>query len=406
MAQYAIMPKLGLTMTRGTIVRWFKKIGEQVEVGDDLFEFETDKAAFTVQSEASGILLDIYYGEGEEAAVLSNICRIGNPDEKGEDSTVESGTTEPVMLNREVGKGSDRRIKASPLAKKIAADNGIDLSSIIPSDGVRISSKDVLAALDKTGPASKPSGESAGAGSKNISAGEAPKTLCAPAGEGKALTGSQKVIAEKMSLSKSTIPHVYFRTRVCMDKILELREVLSKKSGGKIGFTSIITRITALVLREFPLLHALYMDDLVWTFENVNINIAMDTRKGLVVPVIRNAEEKTAAEIERQIRAYADKANGPGLSIDDVCDGNFTISNLGMYGIDSFCAVINPPQTAILAISKISEQAVVQGGSVTVLPVMEMVLSADHRVIDGAMAAKFMTQLKESLEVPGLLLLQ
>jgi pyruvate dehydrogenase E2 component (dihydrolipoamide acetyltransferase) len=218
------------------------------------------------------------------------------------------------------------------------------------------------------------------------------------------LTGMRKVIAERMSMSWQTSPHVNMTVEVDMTAAMELKEKLTQATGQKITFTDIIVKCAALALKEFPVVNASLIDGKIVSHDQVNVGIAVALDNGLIVPVIRNADHKTVTTVRQEIASLSSKARSGGLSADDMNQGTFTVSNLGMFGIDHFTPIINPPQSAILGVCRIVDRAIVDGGEIAVRPMMNLCLSFDHRLIDGALGAQFLARLRQLLEQPLLLL--
>jgi len=389
MANIFEIPKLGLTMEKGVLTRWRKKEGEYIEKGEVLFDLETDKISSEVESKESGFLLKILVQEGEEAKVLMPACIIGNKDENIEEmmKSSSSGVEKPETSVRGGGaqkestaetkkRSSDGKIKISPLARRLAREHGVDISKIQPSgaDG-RIVKEDVLLAVQ---------------GSDNESS-------MLTEDEVHPLSGMRKIIAERMSESKSKIPHVYFKTTVDATSMIAIRE----ESGFKTSYNAMIVKAVSEAIKLLPDINASCVDGAIHKKKSVNIGLAVSLDRGLVVPVIKNSESKTLLEIKNETDRLILKARENKLELDDVQGGTFTVSNLGIYDIDEFTAIINPPESGILAVGKIEERVHVKDGMIGVRPEMTLVLSVDHRTIDGAYAARFLGEIKQKLEKIG-----
>ena len=433
MAAEFTMPQLGLTMTEGTVLNWLKSVGDPVALGDILVEVETEKVNYEVESTLEGVLLEILVPAGDIAKVKAPIAVIGQPGEKVEKSVPEpvassvpaesdlpASDPEPAAgagsgeaggrikaspiakrLAREAnielgnlkGTGPDGRIverdvrqyleegkvKASPLAAKIATENRIDLSSIQKDE--RIMKEDVLAHMAQ--------GTS--------------ETTPAPSVK-EPLTGMRKIIAERMSMSWQTSPHVNMTVEVDMTSATDLKAKLVEAAGQKVSLTDIIVKCAAFALKEFPVVNASLQDDQIVSHSQINIGIAVALENGLTVPVIRDADRKTISGLREAIVSLSEKARSGKLSADDLNQGTFTVSNLGMYGIDHFTPIINPPQSAILGVCRVVDRPIVETGQVVIRPIMNLCLSFDHRLIDGAVGAQFLARLQQLLEQPLLLL--
>jgi len=419
MATNIEMPKLSDTMTEGTLVKWVKQEGDQVAVGDVLAEVETDKATMEMESFDDGILGKIYIQEGEKVAVGALMAVLVEEGEKvPEGSTPEKNAAPEETADKtdktdgekkedkpdDGPKDSTGRIKASPLARKVAAANNVDLADVEPSGpGGRIVLKDVEAAM-ASGASSK----------KTPSSAPAPKavpSLPSTSGEERkiSLSGMRKVIASRLFESKTTLPHFYLNIEVDAKPLLDLRAEL-KENGEPFGLervtiNDLILRATALAAQRVPRVNAAYGPEEITEFGSVNLAVAVAIDDGLITPVIRDAQDKSLREISSSVKDLAGRARNKKLKPDEYQGGTITVSNLGAYGIDSFYAIINPPQAAILAIGAVVKKAVVDAnGEIVVGHRMNIGLSADHRVVDGAVGAEFLAALRKLLEAPSMLL--
>ncbi|MCX8170855.1 MAG: 2-oxo acid dehydrogenase subunit E2 [Candidatus Bathyarchaeota archaeon] len=413
-----IMPKLGQTMEKGKILRWLKKEGERVEKGEPLLEVETDKAVLEVESRSSGILKRILAHEGEivsVAKVIGYIAEEGEPlpQEAPQESVAAAETGAPTPLQavgapEEMGeKRLEREIKASPLARKIARERGVDLTQVVGTGpGGRITEKDVLDYLAKREAAKPaPPPTSAPAAVSIVSGREAAVVM--PEFEGFQvipISGMRSAIARKMTYSKTNIPHFYISVEVDMTEAARLREelipIIETKTGVRLSFTHMLVKAVAMALREYPQLNALCDGESIKISKDINIGIAVGLEDGLIVPVLRKADSLDLAQIASKTESLITKAREKRLSEDEFTGGTFTISNLGVFEVDSFTAIINPPEVAILAVGRIRDKPVVVGGEVKVRKMMNITLSADHRAVDGLIAAKFLGRVKELLEKP------
>jgi len=410
MATEIKLPRLGQGMESGTIVKWLKSEGDKVEKGEPLYELDTDKVTQEVEADASGILLKIAVVEGE-VEVGRTIAVIGEQGEKVEteteqpsgngDSAVEeavqrpirdSGPGEGVRGNREVlptSADNGGRIKASPLARRIARERGIDLASVAgtgPDD--RVVAEDV----------------------ERAAASGAPVQLTAPSVptegvEVRQFSSMRKTIARRLTEAWQA-PVFQLSLTVDMGRALDLRERLVERHGDGVKPTinDLLTKVCAAALMRHREVNALYKGDAVELYPSANIGIAVAVPNGLVVPVIPGVERKAIAEIAAARAAIVERARAGKLQQADLEGGTFTISNLGMYGIEHFIAVLNPPQAAILAVGSIENRVVAVDGEPAVRPRMELTLTCDHRAVDGATGAEFLRDVKALLEEPGLAL--
>lgn len=435
------MPKQGLLMTEGTIIKWLKNEGESVEAGEPLFEMETDKLTITINANESGTLLKIIRGEGETVPITETIAIIG---EQGEDISAliaeataqaqeeageEPAGEEPVAaaeIPSVDSKGADAgRIFITPRAKTVAQEKGIDYKAIKGTgpDGLIIE-KDVLdyaaaAPAVKATPLAEKIAKlhdvdmsgivGSGAGGKitkaDVEAAVA-RRMAPAADRGERLvpfTGLRKIIADKMMKSLHDMAQANHRMKVDMSEVIGMRERL-KKDNVKVSYTDIFVKIVSKALMEFPELNSTLTDEgiLVKNYVNMGIAVAMDN--GLIVPVIKNADLMTLEEISVVSAELVEKARNSGLMPDDYTGGTFTITNLGMYDIDEFTAIINPPESAILAIGKIDKVPVVRDDEIVIRPITTLSLTYDHRVVDGAPAAQFLQRVKQLLMNPYLLI--
>lgn len=426
------MPRLSDTMEEGTLVKWHVKVGDKVSAGDVLAEVETDKATMELQSYDEGTVARLELSEGQTAAVGKPILVLAQEGETvqqatggrgqtqaagqevglGEDAAgagkeaSEAGGGRALPAGRQQGVGEGARPKASPLARKIAEQRGVDLATIRGTGpGGRIIKRDVEGALGGAG--SKGARPATGAGT--VSAGAMAQLKL----EDRTipLSSGRKTIAKRLAQSKATIPHFTATVTVDADPLISTRSALNEHlegQGVKLAVDAFIVRAVALAIRRHPLLNASWSDEGIVMHGSVNVGVAVaipqERGGGLVVPVVRDALHKTVRQISDEVVALAEKARSRGLTIEDMAEGTFTISNLGMYAIDHFEAIINPPQAAILAVGSARSRPTVRNQQVTVGREMALTLSADHRVIDGALAAEFLMTLKQHLEQPVLLL--
>lgn len=416
MAEIVRMPALSDTMTEGVLVAWHKNVGDKIKNGDLLAEIETDKAVMEFQSPYDGFLLHIGVDAGAAVPVNQIIAVIGK---SGEDVNAilagagsdEVKTTEPSKEIIEtvtaaltsnaspvvsaVSSDEEGRVKASPLAKAIAREEGVNLSEVSGSgDDGRIVKKDVEAFLD-----SKKSGATA------------PKTFSAPTvsaqGEYEDVNVSQmrKTIARRLAESKFSAPHFYLTMEICMDKLMETRNNLKKLGETPVSFNDFVIKACAKALQKHPGINASWLGDKIRYYKYVNIGVAVAMEEGLVVPVIRDADHKSLTQISKEIKDLAGLAKDRKLQAQDMQGNTFTVSNLGMFGIDEFTAIINPPDACILAVGRIAPRLVMDNGQIKESNFMKVTLSCDHRVVDGSIGAKFLQTLKNMMEEPILLVM-
>jgi pyruvate dehydrogenase E2 component (dihydrolipoamide acetyltransferase) len=436
MATKVIMPSLGLTMTEGTIVRWLVGEGEQVEKGQPLFEVTTDKATIEVEAQAAGILGKILVAAGVTVPVTAVIAYITEPGEvlafvSGQEKAPAPAKPEVLPALEQLHREPGQRIFISPRAKKAAREKGIEYSPIQGTGpNGRIVERDVLAyaalatAVRISPLAQKVAlasgievGGICGSGThgkvmkKDVEQALAPPVpvvAVKPIARTIPFSGIRKIIAQRMAASSQTAPHVTLNTEVDMTETISLRKQLlpeiEKITGHKLSYNDIIIKVVSRALSEHPLMNATLQENEIHLWEDINIGIAVDAENGLVVPVINRAQSKSLAEICSESRKLVDKARAAKLLPDEMSGGTFTISNLGMFEIDTFTPIINQPESGILGIGRMLAKPVVVDGQVVVRTMMSLSLSFDHRVIDGAPAARFLKRVKELLEKPLLLL--
>jgi pyruvate dehydrogenase E2 component (dihydrolipoamide acetyltransferase) len=393
-------------MTEGVVTKWLKSVGDQVSVGEPLVEVETDKINNEIEAQAEGVLLAILVEAGKAAAVQAPLALIGDPSETvtapasvpapvpaaeapvaRAAEAVPANSPPPTAVAVEASGGGEQRLKASPIARRLAEEHGIDLRRLAGSGpGGRIVERDVAAAI-ATATARPP----------------AAATLPSAAAAGTPLSGMRRAIAERMSRSWTSVPHVTLTVGVDMTEAVALRRRLGEVTGRKVSFTEIVVRAAAMALGAFPYLNASLIDGALVLHEEIHVGVAVALDDGLIVPVIRHAGRKTVSELGEEIRLLAERARQGRLGPDEVTGGTFTITNLGMYGIDSFTPIVNPPESAILGVCRIEERQVVRQGAAAIRSMMNLCLSCDHRIVDGAMAARFLARLRTLLEEPVLM---
>lgn len=400
MATTVIMPKLGLTMTEGTIEKWLKEEGDRVEKGEPLVEILTEKINFQYESPASGILRRILHREGEVVPVAAPIAVIADEEEilpeieaQVSERVVETQGTRPPPSPAKAEE-IPKRVFASPIARKIAREKGIDLASLKGSGpGGRIIKADVVEAVER------------------IAKEERKPSIAPPAPAEKRipLKGIRKVIAGRMTESFRDIPHFYLAREVEMAALQAVREKLreeaEKRSKVRLTLTDLLVKVVATVLRQHPLMNSRIEGADICLLDEINIGVAIALDEGLIVPVLREADRKSVIEISTTLRDLTERARQGKLSLEDVGGGTFTLSNMGMLGIDKFNAIINPPECSILAVGRTVEKPVVKAGEIVIRPMTWLTLSADHRIVDGATAALFLNDIVRTIENPEFLLL-
>jgi pyruvate dehydrogenase E2 component (dihydrolipoamide acetyltransferase) len=409
MAEVLRMPRLSDTMTEGKIIGWNKKVGDKIKPGDVLAEVETDKATMELESYNEGTLLFIGVEAGN-AVIVDGILAVvgkegeefqsllqGTPVAAATSTQTEAKPAEAVVetvaaeATSSVSSSEDDRIKASPLAKKIAADKGIDLSMLTGSgDGGRVIKKDV----DQYTPSADPQKS---ASTANVAA-------FLPNGtEGHtdiALTQMRKTIARRLSESKFSAPHFYLTIELNMDNAMTSRNAINEVSPVKISFNDMIIKACASALRQHPDVNSSWMGDFIRQNHHIHIGSALAMPDGLIVPVIKFADQKSLSQIASEAKGLYAKAKDKKIQPAEFTGNTFTISNLGMMDIEEFTAIINPPDSCILAVGKIKEVVVKKGEGFGVSNFMKVTLSCDHRSVDGAVAASFLQTLKKFIENP------
>lgn len=412
------MPLLSDTMTEGVIAEWHKKVGDTIKSDDTLADVETDKATMEVTAYAEGTLLYIGVEKGQAAKVNDIIAIVGKEGtdvqpllKGGSKSSAPAGdkkaeapaaSAEPAKAEAVKSADSDSRIKASPLAKKIAQEKGIDLSQVKGSaEGGRIIKKDVEEFTPSAKPASAPAAEKPAASQQSVTI---PQFIGEEKYTDKPVTQMRKTIAKRLSDSLFTAPHFYVTMSIDMDSAMLARAKMNEYAPVKISFNDMVLKAVAIALKKHPAINASWMGDKIRYNEHVNIGVAVAVDEGLLVPVVRFADGKTLSHISAEVKDFAQKAKNKKLQPSDWEGSTFTISNLGMFGVDEFTAIINSPDACILAIGGIQQVPVVKNGAVVPGNVMKVTLSADHRVVDGATGAAFLQTFKALLEEPVRLL--
>ena len=416
MASPVTMPKLGLTMNTGTVSRWGKSEGEEVRKGELLLVVATDKLTFDVEAQEDGVLLKIVVPEGGDAPIGEVLAYLGaEGDVLPEEAPQARATPAPAGP-------VPSPVRATPLARKLAREAGLDISLVEGSGPLgRRLRRDVEAAAGavprlKASPVASKMAEEMGLDLASVQAvGRVMKddVLRAAARTGRneriPLTRMRRVIAERMSLSSSTIPSVTYHMEADFTELSAVRERLkgeTAKNGLRLSFNHLIMRICAVALDEFPMANSSFDDDSILMHEDVNIGIAVSVEGGLLVPNVKGVQSKGVMQIAREVELLVEQAREGTLPLEAVQGGTFTVTNLGMFGTSSFTPIINPPEACILGLNTIGERPVAVGGEVVLRSMSTLSLSADHRILDGAEAARFLARIRELVENPWILLLQ
>ncbi len=410
MAEVIRMPKMSDTMTEGVIVGWNKKVGDVVKPGDILAEVETDKATMELENFVKGVLLHIGIEKGQAVPVDAVIAIVGK---EGEDISellkadaapkpVAEKTAEPIAVLSGVEApipaatvseveplvvAGDSRLKISPLAKKIAEEKGISLSAVHGSgENGRIVKRDL---------------ENVSVTSNQVSP-FVPVTT--ESYEDVPLSQMRKTIARRLGESMFTAPHFYLTMEIDMDSAVDSRKRLNDMGGPKISINDMIVKAVAVALRKHPKVNSSWLGDKIRINHHIHVGVAMAVDEGLVVPVVKFADQKSFAQINSEVKIFSEKAKTKKLQPEEFTGNTFTISNLGMFGIEEFTAIINPPDSCILAVGGVKQLPVVKDGAIRIGNVMKVTLSCDHRSVDGATGSAFLQTLKNYLEAPMLML--
>ena len=415
-----VMPRLSDSMEEGVVLKWLKQVGDEVAVGDELVEIETDKANMAYESDVAGTLTEILAQEGETLAIGAPIAIVGDageaPAKDDEGSAPQAAgpvaDASPTVLAAQGGSAprgapastppaeETQRLKASPLARRVAQDAGVDLASLTGSGpGGRIVKADVERA-------EVPSSSTPPIAIKGVDE-EGTQAAAQETAKGSTtyrdLTRLQQVVSRRMSESKATAPHFYLQTEIDMSAAVEARgRIKAMSAEGEIvpSFNDMVVKACALALRAFPLANGAYRDGRFELYSRVNVGVAVAAQDALVVPTVFDADRKGLREIAADARSLAGKVRDGSITPPELSGGTFTVSNLGMYGVTNFSAVINAPQAAILAVGAITEKPVVRDGEITIAHMLGVTLACDHRILYGAPAAEFLARIRSLLEEP------
>jgi pyruvate dehydrogenase E2 component (dihydrolipoamide acetyltransferase) len=434
MATQVVMPKLSPTMEEGQVSRWLKKEGDKVSMGEPLAEIDTDKATMEMQALSNGVLLKILIGEGESAPLGQPIAIIGEPDEDisalltaGNGKSPQASTspsekpeeTEPAQESPEASVSpqpsqtevpakeieaarqparDDGRQLISPIAARMAADAGITLQSLQGSGpGGRIVKRDVEAAM-----AEKPASAKAQRLRVGLTRPAEKGEVYGPSGyRDEPLSEMRRTIARRLVTSLGPVPHFFLTSQIDMDRAADMRQAINELNPDiKLSINDIVIKVAAAALIEHPQVNASFQDKTVRYYEHADIGVAVATESGLITPVVRAADAKSLLEIATEVRELAERARARKLKIEEFTGATFSISNLGMFGIDEFTAVINPPEGAILAVGAMAPNPGVKENQIVIRQTMRVTMSCDHRVIDGAIGAQFLRTFKQIMENP------
>jgi pyruvate dehydrogenase E2 component (dihydrolipoamide acetyltransferase) len=388
-----VMPRLSDSMEEGVILKWMKNVGDRVEVGDELVEIETDKANMAYESDVAGTLTEILAQEGDSLPIGVPIARVGDSQAAGPVTAgdpppppvakASSGVVPPTAPPAARDADTDgARVKASPLARRIARDQGVDLTSVQGSGpGGRIVKADV----------------------EKVEAPVADTETAKGSVSYQELTRLQQVVARRMAESKATAPHFYLQSEIDMSAAVEARARLKASAPeGEVvpSFNDMVVKACAIALREHPLANGSYKDGRFELYSRVNVGVAVAARDALVVPTVFDVDKKGLREIAADARRLAAKVRDGSITPPELSGATFTVSNLGMYGVSNFSAVINSPQAAILAVGAITEKPVVRGGEIVAAHMLGVTLACDHRILYGAPAAEFLARIRALLEEP------
>jgi pyruvate dehydrogenase E2 component (dihydrolipoamide acetyltransferase) len=405
MATDVPMPRLSDSMEEGTVLKWLVEVGGTVERGAPLVEIETDKANMTYEADSDGVLIEVLAKEGDTLEVGQPIARIGAQGEQAaakadepverEQPPAQEPELEPEPRRKPVAKPNGGRVKASPIAKRIASEIGVELSQIEGTGpGGRIVRADVEAAQSKPVPEAQPTEP-------------APAPEPAPSGGAKGdvsihePTRLQRTVSRRMAEAKATVPDFSLELDVDMTLCIELRERLKAQTERAPSFNDMVVKAAALALRDHPRVNGAYRDGRFEAYSRVNVGVAVAAQDALVVPVVHDADQKSLGEISRQALRLIERVRDGAITPPELSGGTFSVSNLGMYGIERFTAIVNPPQAAIMSVGALMKKpSVDERGRVVARDLMTLTLVCDHRILYGADGAEFLAQVRELLEQP------
>jgi pyruvate dehydrogenase E2 component (dihydrolipoamide acetyltransferase) len=430
------MPKLSDTMTEGTLLRWHKKVGDRVEIGDIIAEVETDKATMEMEAFDEGVLTVIHVPAGGKALIgtvlgvldgadtdIAPAAVASSPAAATATAATPSAATQVAATTAPVAHAAGERIKSSPLARKIAETLHVDLTQIAGSGpGGRIVRKDVESAAKSPAVFSAPLANSQSAAANALAAATKARVAASAAAAAPApilpvskegdqiieLSSLRKIIASRLLTSKQTIPHFYLHVEADAGQLMNLRKQINDQAAGTTGnkysVNDFIMKALINATMAVPAINSSFAGDHIVRYGSVGLSVAIAIEDGLVTPVVKNAETKSLLQISREVKDFAVRAKDRKLRPDEFDGGTITISNLGAWGIESFDAIVNPPQAAILSVGAVIEKPVVKNGQIVIGQQINLGLSCDHRVVDGAIAAAFLSEVKKLIESPALML--
>lgn len=433
MAVEVVMPRMGLTMEEGTVIRWLKREGQAVEAGELLLEIETDKVTAEIGAKAGGVLGKILVEEGITVPIGTPICYILREGEPVPETSFQAAKVGQKAASKKVldhlpaagvVQEGVSRLRASPAARRAARELGVDLKMvrgsgpqgrILETDVRRVRQAGQRSQVVRITPVAERMAEELGIDLSDVR-GTGPRGVIRKSDLSRAVPavseeeeflevlGARKVMAERMAESFSTAPHFYLMAQADATALVELRESLlpkvEAKAGVRLTYTDLLVLFLAIALKEHPMVNAAWSEGRIRMNKTVNLGVAADSERGLVVPVIHGAEQLSLSEIARTRTELTEKARAGQLELDDLSGGTFTLSNLGTFRVDKFNAILNPPQAAILAVGRIHEVVVPHDHQAAIHPVIELSLTCDHRVLDGAAGARFLTRVIELIEEP------
>ena len=425
MAKIVIMPKLGYTQDEGELIQWYKAEGESVKKGEPFFEVQTDKTVIRVDATEDGTILKLLAEPGTVMPVFTPIAVIGRPGEDPEKVLKSEKTDGDAVTQAEKNGADEKPVRMTPRARRFAAERGLDLKEIAGIKGTGyeggITERDI-----KASPLARKMAPDLGIDLRTVQGTGAQGKIrkadilraASAAGEKPGLRiaeeipyrGIRRVIGERMSQSKREVPHACFSDAVDTGKLMALRSLINEKGEYRVSLSDLLIVAVGKALQKYPLMNVSLQGDRIIRYESVNIGTAVAGEAGLIVPVVKNVQEKSLRQIAAETRELFSRAQKGRLQPEEYSEGTFTVSNLGMAGIEDFCAIVNPPEAGILAVSAIRKKPVVVTGEdgddrIEIRPMMKIRLSVDHRVVDGMLAAQFVYEIKRLLEEPTLLLL-
>ena len=425
MAKIVIMPKLGYTQDEGELIQWYKAEGETVKKGEPFFEVQTDKTVIRVDATEDGTVLKLLAEPGTVMPVFTPIAVIGRPGEDPGEALKSEKTDGDAVTQAEKNGADEEPVRVTPRARRFAAEQGLDLKEIAGIKGTGyeggITERDI-----KASPLARKMAPDLGIDLRTVQGTGAQGKIrkadilraASAAGEKPGLRiaeeipyrGIRRVIGERMSQSKREVPHAYFSDAADTGKLTALRSLINEKGEYRVSLSDLLIVAVGKALQKYPLMNVSLQGDRIIRYESVNIGTAVAGEAGLIVPVVKNVQEKSLRQIAAETRELFSRAQKGRLQPEEYSEGTFTVSNLGMAGIEDFCAIVNPPEAGILAVSAIRKKPVVVTGEdgddrIEIRPMMKIRLSVDHRVVDGMLAAQFVYEIKRLLEEPTLLLL-